>query len=189
MSLRRVFCGNEMERMPNIAFRAMSFLFKIRDLFYPFEKRLRTFGIRAGSTVIDYGCGPGSYLRTASQLVGEEGRVYAVDVHELAIESVKRMVRKYDMRNVVPVLVNGYTCHIEDHVADLIYAVDMFHMIKDSGPFLRELHRLLKPDGTLIIDDGHQPREDTKRKIINSKLWTIVQETKDHLRCAKARGA
>ena len=57
----------------------------------------------------------------------------------------------------------------------------MFHMIKEPGPFLKELHRLLKRDGFLIIDDGHQPRSETKIKINDSKVWKIVEELKDHL--------
>ncbi len=56
-------------------------------------------------------------------------------------------------------------------------------MIKEPIPFLKELHRLLKKDGFLILDDGHQPRELTKTKISNSKVWNITEESNDHLKC------
>jgi spermidine synthase len=59
----------------------------------------------------------------------------------------------------------------------------MFHMIREPIPFFKELHRLLKKDGVLIIDDGHQSRNETKMKINNSKVWNIAKESKDHVEC------
>jgi ubiquinone/menaquinone biosynthesis C-methylase UbiE len=186
MNLKKVFCGKSMERMPDIGFRMMSFMFRLKDIFFPIDKRIDTFGIRKGFTVIDYGCGPGRYLTKVSGLVGEKGKVYAADIHELAIKSVKKKMEKCSLRNIEPVLVEGYSCPIDDHTADIIYAVDMFHMIKEPEPFLKELHRLLKRDGFLIIDDGHQSRTEAKTKINNSKIWNITEETKDHLKCTPA---
>ena len=172
-----------MERIPNIAFRMMSFMIELKYIISSVDKRIDTFGIKEGFTVIDYGCGPGGYLRRVSQLVGEKGKVYAVDIHELAVKSVKRKIEKYNLKNIESVLVDGYSCNINDHTADVIYAVDMFHMIKEPVPFLKELHRLLKKDGFLIIDDGHQSRRETKMNINNSKVWNIAEESKDHLKC------
>ncbi|MEA2037450.1 MAG: class I SAM-dependent methyltransferase [Nanoarchaeota archaeon] len=183
MNFKKIFCGNERERMPDIAFRMMSFIFKICDIFSSVDKRIDYFGIKEGFTVIDYGCGPGRYLKRASQLVGGRGRVYAADIHKLAIESVKKRIEKYNLKNVEPILTKGYFCSIDEHAADVIYALDMFHMIKEPDLFLKELHRLLKRGGYLIIEDGHQPRNKTKSKINNSKIWKISEETKGHLKC------
>ena len=59
----------------------------------------------------------------------------------------------------------------------------MFWTIKKPTEFLTELSRILKRDGTLVVDDGHAPRKETKRKILDSGIWNIVEETKDHLKC------
>jgi len=48
---------------------------------------------------------------------------------------------------------------------------------------LTELKRIMRRDGTLVIDDGHQPRSVTKTNILGSGLWDIVEETSDHLKC------
>ncbi len=183
MKLKKLFCGSERERMPNVAFRMMTFIFKVKDALFPFEGRIDSFGIKKGFTVIDYGCGPGRYLKRVSQLVGERGKVYAADIHELAIKSVKEKIAAYHLKNVEPVLVTGYSCNIDDHTADMIYAVDMFHMIEEPNLFLEELHRLLKKEGFLIIDDGHQSRDKTEMKLANSKRWRIIEASKDHLKC------
>ncbi|MGP8321771.1 MAG: methyltransferase domain-containing protein [Methanosarcinaceae archaeon] len=182
-NIEKHFFGNEIDRMPNIAFRIMSFLFKVRDSFSPRNKRLDYYGIKKDYVVIDYGCGPGSYLEKASKLVGINGKIYAVDIHELAIKSAYKIIAKHNLKNIEPVLAKDYSCEIKNHVADLIYCLDTFHMIKDSNLFLIELCRLLKKDGVLIIDDGHQSRKETKRKIMDSKMWDISNEFDDHLKC------
>lgn len=59
----------------------------------------------------------------------------------------------------------------------------MFFAIRQPTEFLAELKRLVKPDGLLVIDDGHQPRKVTRQKILDSGLWKIEVDTKDHLEC------
>ena len=171
------------ERMPGFGFRMMTWTFYLTDLFRKPDKILDEFGIEKGFTVIDYGCGPGRYIKKASRLVGEKGKVYVVDIHELAVEAVRKLTKKENLTNVVPVLANGYSCDIESDSADLIYALDMFHMIKEPELFLKELQRLAKPDGVLVIDNGHQPREKAKTKIESSGAWQIAEENKRFLKC------
>ena len=172
------------ERMPDSSFRAMTLIFKVVDFFYPYvKKRSRTFGIQRGMTVVDYGCGPGRYTVEFAAIVGDEGRVYAVDIHQMAFEAVKKKTAKLNLGNVEPMLVDGYSSDIPDGAADVICAIDMFWIIKRPAEFLGELKRILKQDGTLVVDDGHQPRSETRKKILDSGLWDIVEESKDHLKC------
>ena len=106
-----------------------------------------------------------------------------VDIHELAIEAVERKVEKLGLKNVQPVLVHGYDSTIPDNIADVVCAIDMFWIIKEPAQFLKEIKRIAKNDGILIVDDGHQPRRVTRQKILDSGLWDIVEETRDHLEC------
>ena len=172
-----------MGRQSYISFTLMTLGFAIRDLVRPRARRIAGFGIREGFTVIDFGCGPGGYLKRASELAGGRGRVYAVDVNELAIKAVNQRIEKQNLENVEAILTDGHSVNLVDHCADLIYALDVFHLIREPGPFLKELHRLLKTDGVLIIDDGHQSRRSTERKMLHSGLWVIGEETRDHLKC------
>jgi hypothetical protein len=48
--MKNKFCGNELDRMPDIAFRMMQFFFRITYLFVTLDKKLDTFGIRPGYT-------------------------------------------------------------------------------------------------------------------------------------------
>jgi len=181
--MKKVMCGNEMDRMPDWAFKMMAFMFNLSDKFKSPEKKLNPFNIRKGQTVIDYGCGTGRFLKPASELAGESGRVYAVDIHELAIDSANRMINKYNLKNVHPILTDGKSVNIPPQTADLVYALDMFHMVSDTKGFLTELFRITKPDGVLILEDGHQPRALAKSKVNDSGCWEIIEETKAYMKC------
>lgn len=182
--MKNILFGNEVERMPDWVFRIMKIFFKVYYFFKPVSKYIDRFGIKPGDTIIDYGCGPGDYIRSASQIVGEKGIVYAVDIHEMAITSVENIIRNHDLKNVRTVLTDGGIVNIESHKADLIYAIDMFHMVKDTDLFLKELCRLTRHEGVLIIEDGHQPRHTSKEKILRSGCWKILKEEKKFLRCS-----
>jgi ubiquinone/menaquinone biosynthesis C-methylase UbiE len=181
--MSKVFCGNEMDKMPGWAFRIMSFMFNFTDLFNSPDKKLTSFNIKKGDIIVDYGCGTGRYLKEASELVGSSGIVYAVDIHELAIKSAFGQIKKYDLKNIKPVQTDGNTTDIPSHSIDLIFALDMFHMVRNTFVFFKELHRMSKPEGTLIIEDGHQPRSLSREKILKSELWEIIEENKAFLTC------
>ena len=183
MRLLRTIFGYETENIPNTSFRVMSFFLSMRDVFAPVSRRVDGFGIENGSVVVDFGCGPGSYIERASRAVGDGGKVYAVDVHPLAIKSIKERAGRKNLENVVPVLSTGYPVDIDSHSADVVYALDMFHHVTDAGAFLKELHRLLKPSGTLFIESGHQPLNDAKQKIVKSNCWAIIKEESNLFEC------
>lgn len=86
--------------MSNIAFRFMSLGFRLRDWFTNPSKVLARIGIKERQTVLDFGCGPGSYTIPAARIVGEKGRVYALDIHPLAIKTVEKKARKQRLTNI-----------------------------------------------------------------------------------------
>lgn len=169
------------ELMPKWSFRLMNWSWKLTDLFHKPGKNLDDFGIKPGYTVIDYGCGPGRYLQKASELVGEEGKVYAVDIHDLAMQSVLKIKNRYKLKNVQPMKAEEYFVPIAEDIADLIYVLDAFHMVSNPTMFLEELHRHIKHHGRLILEDGHQSRRKTLRKIARVDRWRIQEEHKRYL--------
>lgn len=154
----------------------MVWFFMIKDMFGKPEGRLDDFAIPRGAVVVDYGCGPGRYIRKASELVGPDGLVYAADISSMAIDIVRKKIEKNNLDNVVPVLLGDGSPAVADHCADIVYALDMFHQIEDPAAFLADIHRITKKDGVLFLEDGHQSREKTKMKIAQSDHWRIDLE-------------
>lgn len=175
-------------KVSKLSFRMTMVFFDILDSLYPYiKKRVKKFGIKQGMTVVDYGCGPGSYTKEMAELVGRGGTVYAVDMNRLAIEAVEKKVGKYKLRNVrlilEPMWMTGYDSTFSNRLADIVCALGKLSTISQTAAFFGELRRIIKDDGTLIIDDNQQPRDVTKRKILDSGLWDILEETSDHLKC------
>jgi ubiquinone/menaquinone biosynthesis C-methylase UbiE len=173
------------DRMPDLAFRMMAATMAVKDRLFPtIDERVATFRIKEGMTLVDYGCGPGRYTMRFAKLVGGQGKVYAVDVQELALEYVRRKMGHEGLSNIIPILARGYRADIADHVADMVFALDMIFGVQEPVTLLRELHRISSPAGVLIVDDGHQPRERTLHMIQASGQWRIEWQGRDHLRCS-----
>jgi len=176
------------ERMSDLSFKLMNLIFRVMDFVYPYiDKRVKKFKILPGMTVVDYGCGPGRYATRLAKIVGEQGKVFAVDIHELAVETVDKKVEKYRLKNVAVLLAKGYDSTLPDNIADVVCAIDMFHIVKNHTEFLAELKRITKANGMLVIDDGHQRRSTTKNSILQSGHWDIFEETHDHLKCKPSK--
>jgi ubiquinone/menaquinone biosynthesis C-methylase UbiE len=175
---------SDRDKMPDWAFQMMSATFTLKDWLFPgVDKRVEGFGIQEGMTVVDYGCGPGRYTIRFAKRVGERRKVYAVDVQELAIETVKRKMTSLGLKNIIPVVAKGYATGIPDHIADMVFALDMFFGVREPSALLAEIHRIVRPTGVLILDDGHQSRQKTLEKLNKSGKWEIVEASRDHLRC------
>lgn len=172
--------------MPERAFRGMVWLYKVQDLFSAPRGKLARLGLQPGQTVMDYGCGPGRYVLEASRLVGPKGKIYAVDIHPLAIKAVRDLLRREGLANVEAVLARGYATGLPSHLADVIYALDMFHGVSEPAQLQREWLRLLKPGGLLYLEDGHQPRAETLRKVREPGLFRVESQAKHHIVCRPA---
>lgn len=185
-TLGQKLSGYEKEVIPDKAFHIMTFIMKMMDVATDYSrKNFKTLNLQKGYTVIDYGCGPARYIKLASQLVGNSGKVYAVDIHPTAITKANKCITKHKLSNVNAILADGYMTPLNPGIADVVYVLDVFHMIEQPGKFIMELCRLVKPEGTIIIEDGHQPRRVTIEKIENTCLVDIIHETDTHLKCRK----
>lgn len=139
--------------MSNLAFGAMSLLFRVRDLLWPPGRTLQEARIAPGARVLDFGCGPGSYSVAAAQIVGESGKVFALDIHPKAIEAVQARAARLGLTNVETI--HGPLPPTLAGSIDVVLLYDTFHLLDDPQGTLEELHRVLKPDGTLSFTDHH----------------------------------
>jgi ubiquinone/menaquinone biosynthesis C-methylase UbiE len=132
----------------------MALGFKIRDYRNPRTNILKEVRIKQGFQVLDFGCGPGGYVLPASKLVGEAGKVYALDVTPLAIKMVKKVVEKNSLKNVKTLLSDCAT-GLPNESLDIVILYDVLHKIRNKETVLKELRRMLKQDGVLSFSDHH----------------------------------
>ena len=145
--------------MADAGFRMMSLFLRVRDLFRKPVKMLHKVDIREGQTILDYGCGPGSYTIPLARIVGEKGKVYALDIHPLAAKSVESKARKEGLNNITTIISDRET-GLHSESIDTVLLFDAIHNINDKQALLEELHRNLKPNGCLSILVDHMKLED-----------------------------
>lgn len=155
-----------------IDFRIMALGFKIRDLWRPRIGILRKVGIDKGFHVLDYGCGPGSYLVPLVELVGESGRIYALDVNPLAVATVEGLASKKGLANVQTVLSDCDT-GLPSGSIDVVLLYDILHHLKEHDKVLAELHRILKPYGILSVNDHHLEKDEIISRITGNGLFAL----------------
>jgi ubiquinone/menaquinone biosynthesis C-methylase UbiE len=167
--------AKERKHESDIAFRLMALTYVLRDLFQNPRRSLENARLGRGMSVVDYGCGPGSFTIPAAELVGHEGKVFAVDIHPLAVSSVRRKASRKGLENVQTILVRGYDTGVEASSVDRVLLIDTIHSIEDPEALFREIHRMLKPDGLLFMEKGHMPISDQRELVQNSGLFEVVE--------------
>jgi len=161
--------------MSNFDFQFMSVGYKLRDFFLPRLNILREVGIKPGFHILDYGCGPGSYIVPLAKLVGKSGKVYALDIHPLAIQKVKDIASKKQLTNVETILSDCQT-GLPDNSLDAVLLYDAFHHLSDPDVVLKELHRVLKPDGVISFGDHHMKEKEIVAEAINDRLFKLLRK-------------
>lgn len=159
--------------MPNIGFRFMSIFFKIRDWFLNPRRILEKLGIKEGQRVLDFGCGGGSYTIPAAEMVGEEGKVYALDIHPLSREYIEKKARRKGLTNITTILSDRDT-RLPDESIDIVLLYDTIHMIKDKRALLKELRRVMKTNGLLSILVEHMKVSDVLEIAQRDGLFSLT---------------
>lgn len=120
---------------------------------------LKRIGIKPGDTVVDFGCGPGSYTIPAALLVGAEGLVVAVDEKPLPVRKLKRVAVGEGLGNIRAARSVEEMRKALDgrRSCDAVLLFDVMHyMDKDTRRGLYSSFRsVLTPGGILAVHPKH----------------------------------
>jgi demethylmenaquinone methyltransferase/2-methoxy-6-polyprenyl-1,4-benzoquinol methylase len=116
------------------------------------EKTLRGADIQPGQTVLEVGCGTGFFTMPAARLIGDQGCLVAMDISLNYIERVSRKVQDADLKNVRIVKRDALDTGLDTGSIDkvLLFGVIPFPLLP-LNRLLPEMHRVLKPEGTLVV--------------------------------------
>ncbi|MBU0515905.1 MAG: class I SAM-dependent methyltransferase [Proteobacteria bacterium] len=115
-------------------------------------KTLHAAGLQAGQTVLEVGCGTGFYTIPAAKLIGDQGYLVAMDVSSGFIAKVSRKVSMADLKNVRVEKRDALETGLDPASLDkvLLFGVIPFPLLP-LNRLLPEMHRVLKPEGTLAV--------------------------------------
>jgi ubiquinone/menaquinone biosynthesis C-methylase UbiE len=107
--------------------------------------------IEPGQTVLDLGCGPGTFSLAMAKMVGESGKVIAVDVQEEMLQLVREKAAQQGLESRIVTHKSDLDRIGISEMVDFALAFYMVHEVTNAEAFLKEIVSVLKPKGKLLI--------------------------------------
>lgn len=127
-----------------------------RDAYDHRHEVLAAIGLKPGMAVADVGAGTGLFTRLFAQAVGEQGKVYAVDISDRFIAHIEQQAKKQKLHNIVGVVCEPDSVVLPPESVDLVYICDTYHHFEYPHKTMRSIHRALKPGGHVVVIDFHR---------------------------------
>ena len=118
------------------------------------------------------------------ELVGPSGKIHALDINPLAIHEVKKKAKRKGIKNILTIESNCST-GLPDNGVDTVLLYDVFHDLTHPDDVLQELHRILKPGGTLSFNDHHMKEEEILTRVTGAGMFRFVRKGKKTYSFAK----
>ena len=137
-----------------------------RPLWEHTDSLIAHLNITTGETIADIGCGSGFFTDKFSRLVGETGKIYAIEIKDEHINTLNDYINDEHITNVSVIKGKEDVLEFPEQV-DKMFMCSLYHVLygvtsdADRDKYLQSLVKLLKPDGELIIVDNGPVDDDT----------------------------
>lgn len=150
------------------------------------EENIPKLPISPGMTIADVGSGPGYFSFKFSDIVGDEGKVYAIETNPRHLEFLNNYVQRYGIKNVEVVTSSFEGIGLNPDIrVDAVYMCSLYHNVyaaftdEERDMFVGSIRRALKPDGTFILVDNDMVEDDelpyhgphVSRELLISQLY------------------
>ena len=139
--------------------------------------------IRQGDTVLDIGAGAGTDVIIASRLVGNQGRVIALDLTRAMRSKLESILESEEINNVETLAGDAEKIPLPDASVDVVTSNGVLNLVPDKRRAVNEIFRVLKPGGRVQIADIVIARPVTPDCEDDPALWAecVVGATVDEI--------
>lgn len=120
------------------------------------DKIVHEFDLREGMSVADFGCGAGYFTVLMGKKVGESGRIYALDVQESSLDSVRGKAKVAGVENIETIRANLEvlgSSGLGDNSQDVVLMANVLFQSTKKEEVFKEAQRILKSGGRVIVID------------------------------------
>jgi predicted methyltransferase len=148
---------------------------------------LEEVGIEKGDVVLDFGCGIGYYTLPVAEIVGGEGKVYALDKDPDALTELMKKAESGGLDNIKTINTFGkFKISLDTSSVDVVLLYDVIHLIGweetegettrrssvvDRQPFFEEVYTVTKQNALVSV---YTPHLDTHTDIVSER--DIIKE-------------
>ncbi len=119
------------------------------------ERVLQETGLKGGDSFLDVGCGEGHFSIAASKIVGNKGKVYALDSYEKSIAVLKEQIHRQQIANIEAIVADvTQKMPLPDGIIDVCLMANVMHGFLANGEVPRvmtETARVMKMKSMLAV--------------------------------------
>ncbi len=114
------------------------------------DQIIQSIGLKAEQTIADIGIGGGYFTLRFAEIVGEKGKVYAIDTNPKFLQFIKNNAKEKGLNNIFTILTKD-KLDLPENSLDFIFMRNVTHHISDRIEYFKNLKRFLKSNGKIII--------------------------------------
>ncbi|MEK6251494.1 MAG: class I SAM-dependent methyltransferase [Actinomycetota bacterium] len=117
------------------------------------ERLQQVLGPRPGERILEIGPGTGYYTLDMAEWIGAEGTVEIFDIQQEFLDHTMRRTGEHGLSNVVATQGDATDLPFEDDSIDAVVLTAVLGEIPDRAAALREIERVLRPGGRLVVGE------------------------------------
>ena len=126
----------------------------------PPEQTLINLGLHEGDIMADIGCGIGYFTIPASKIVGDNGKIFAMDISSEMLQDVEIKIKSNDISNIEIILTEENDLKLKDNKITFAFISTVLHEADEKENFLNEIKRIISPKGKLAIVEWQKINSD-----------------------------
>ena len=143
--------------------------------------------IAPGSRIAEIGCGTGWFTFELEKATRPRGMVFALDMQPAMLQILRARRDNWERILTLPCGENDF--ELDEGEVDVVFHANTLHECEEPTKHLREVHRVLKPGGRLVVIEWHWADEesqpgppnterletDTTKKLLEDAGFTIQE--------------
>ena len=149
---------------------------------------LKDVGVRPGYLVLDFGCGSGHYTISAAKVVGDSGRVYALDKDRSVYNKLIEKAASMGLTNIVAVQsLKELKLYLNNDSLDLVLFYDVLHShyftAAERKNLFKSINKVMKAHSLFSIYPMHMDPAEIKliRENLKELGFYLEREAEMHL--------
>ncbi len=124
-----------------------------REIFSSRAQIAEALKIEPGQVVVDVGAGTGPFIGLFAEAVGDEGKVYALDIAPSFVEHLAERAKSEGYPQIEARLCGEKSVDLPKDSADLMFICDVYHHFEYPESSMASIHDALRTGGEVVIVD------------------------------------